>query len=632
MKMQYKATFLMIIVGVISLFLITILYVNLIKKTVLHEELQNIANIAKEVADQMDSHLESKSDITKSLSSAPIITNTLRQSNILYGAFSEGERNTKIELLNKQWLDTIDINDPFVQNHLTNPVAEFLKFQQTILPGLYGEIFLTNKYGVMIASTGKLTTLAHAKKYWWEASYNDGEGKVFFDDRGFDESVKGYVLGVVVPIKNGEDIIGILKSNINIEGLLSDTIHNFRLNHPGNIQIARTKGLILAEEGESPLSNNLPGNITQLIKAQEEGAEFIQLNNRNRLVAFYPIPLTLGSDEFGFGGKYKSIDHINGNEGEGWHIIITLDEEIALLDANRTTLLLTIAGIIYIIISSLIALILGKWFANPLINISETAQKIGNGNLDTRIVVKTKDEIGNLALSINMMAINLAKALSSRDKLIKEVTKREKEITIQLKEKKLILKETHHRIKNNLVTITALLTLHSKSVTNAEAISALQDAANRVKSMAILYEKLLLKDVYHTTSTKEYLNSLVKEIISLFPLGLSLKVGKQISDFQLDPKILIPLGIIINELFTNIMKYAFPDRDSGLIEVTLTKDQGNINLIIKDNGIGLPEGFDLEKQNGFGLMLIKMLTQQFEGSFTMENHFGTKSIIKLRIE
>lgn len=634
MKLQYKAAGLMIFIGLTCLLLITIVFTNLIKKTVLQEELQNIANISKEIAHHMNSHLESNSDITKSFSSAPIIKDALIQSNSVFGLISEDERNTKIDLLNIQWMDTIDISDPFIQNHLTNSVAEYLKLQQTVLPGLYGEIFLTNKYGVMIASTGKLTTLAHVNKFWWQASYDDGRGRVFLDDRGFDESVQGYVLGFVVPIKNGDEIIGILKSNINIEGPLTDVIQDFRVNHSGNIQISRTKGLILAEEGKIPLSNSLSENITQHLLSQKKGIEIIQINKNKKLVAFYPIPITLGSDEFGFGGKYESVDHIKGNDGEGWHIIITLDEEFALLEANATTRIIILAGIIFIIISSLISLILGKWFTTPLINISKIAHKIGNGNLDTRIPVITKDEIGNLALSINMMAENLAKTLISRDNLIQEVTKREeaeKEIIVQLKEKDFILKETHHRIKNNFTSIAALLNLQIETITNKQALSALQDAISRVHSMALLYEKLLLKDDYQTTSTKEYIDSLIEEIISLFPVGLSLKIKMQISDFQLDPQILIPVGIIVNELLTNIMKYAFTGRDSGFIEVTLTEDQGKIKLIILDNGNGLPEGFELEKQNGFGLMLIEMLTQQLDGSFTIENHVGTKSVIEFSI-
>ena len=89
--------------------------------------------------------------------------------------------------------------------------------------------------------------------------------------------------------------------------------------------------------------------------------------------------------------------------------------------------------------------------------------------------------------------------------------------------------------------------------------------------------------------------------------------------------------LIVNELLTNIIKYAFIDRDSGLIEVTLKENKGEITLTIQDNGNGLPEEFDIDSQKGFGLILIKILSKQLGGSFTIENHIGTKSVIKFPI-
>ena len=91
------------------------------------------------------------------------------------------------------------------------------------------------------------------------------------------------------------------------------------------------------------------------------------------------------------------------------------------------------------------------------------------------------------------------------------------------------------------------------------------------------------------------------------------------------------IGIIINELLTNIMKYAFTDKDSGIIKITLKVNQDNVTLSMQDNGNGLPEGFDVDKQQGFGLMLIKMLSQQLEGRFTIESIDGTRSTLEFCI-
>ena len=265
MKLQHKAAGLMIIMGVVILLFVAIVYSTLNKQTVLQKELQNIKSLPTEIAHHMDTHLEGSIKITKTLSSIPVIIDALLKSNTEYAALSASKRDKEINALNKRWMETEDIDDPFIQEHLTNPVAEFLNLQQIILPGLYGEIFLTNQYGVMIASTSKLTTLAHVNKYWWVASYCNGKGRVFLDDRGFDTSVEGYVLGFVVPVMNGDKIVGILKSNINLEGPLTSVIHKFELYHPVKIQIVRTGGLIVAEKGEIPLSNSLPENIVQYI-------------------------------------------------------------------------------------------------------------------------------------------------------------------------------------------------------------------------------------------------------------------------------------------------------------------------------------------------------------------------------
>ena len=208
----------------------------------------------------------------------------------------------------------------------------------------------------------------------------------------------------------------------------------------------------------------------------------------------------------------------------------------------------------------------------------------------------------------------------------------ENEIKSQLAEKEVILKEAHHRIKNNFASIVNLLSLQSDSLTNPEAISALKDAIGRVNSMHVLYEKLLLTDNYNVTSLKQYMETLIEGIACLFPENINIFIEKQIDDIQLEPKRLYPVGIIINELLTNTMKYGFTGRDSGLIQITLKEGQRNVSLTIQDNGIGLPEGFDFDKEEGFGLMLIKILCDQLEGSFTINNNkMGTVSTLNFSI-
>jgi two-component sensor histidine kinase len=124
---------------------------------------------------------------------------------------------------------------------------------------------------------------------------------------------------------------------------------------------------------------------------------------------------------------------------------------------------------------------------------------------------------------------------------------------------------------------------------------------------------------------------LTDSVVSIFPDMAKIKINIRIADFQLEPKRLFPLGIIINELLTNIMKYAFIDRDAGIITISLKNAGGHVTLTIQDDGNGLPAGFDINGSEGFGLMLVKMLSQQLGGSFSIEMHEGTRCTVSFDV-
>jgi len=209
--------------------------------------------------------------------------------------------------------------------------------------------------------------------------------------------------------------------------------------------------------------------------------------------------------------------------------------------------------------------------------------------------------------------------------------KSEKKIKELLLEKELILKEVHHRIKNNMHVISSLLHMQENKINNPDLSSAFQDAISRIDSMGLLYDKLYRSENYATLGVKDYLIQLTEEVLKIFPDVKNIMLEQEINDTNFPPAIMFPLGIIVNEILTNIMKYAFVDMYSGLIQITLNNNEGNITLIIHDNGKGFPENFDIDNSEGFGISLIRMLTEQLEGSFRMENDNGAKSIIEFSI-
>lgn len=200
----------------------------------------------------------------------------------------------------------------------------------------------------------------------------------------------------------------------------------------------------------------------------------------------------------------------------------------------------------------------------------------------------------------------------------------EEEIKRQLSEKNILLKEIHHRIKNNIESIKNILSIQMESTTNPEVVSSLQNALGRINSMRILYSKLLITEDYNDISVKSYMESLIDAVFALFPDNLKITCNKQIDDFILSSKTMFPLGIILNELLTNVMKFAFKGREFGLINISFTVTNNQVRLTVQDNGNGLPESFDIRKQNGFGITLVGMLSKQLGGMFTIENTNGTK--------
>jgi len=214
---------------------------------------------------------------------------------------------------------------------------------------------------------------------------------------------------------------------------------------------------------------------------------------------------------------------------------------------------------------------------------------------------------------------------------IRDITERretERKIKALLDEKSVILKEVHHRIKNSMNTLQSLLALQAASLEDPVAIEALKDTESRVKSMMVLYDKLYRSVDYNAVSIKTYLFSLVDEIIGNFPNSSVITVEKNIEDFNCDAKLTQSIGIIINELLTNIMKYAFIGRDKGRISVSAAISGKTARIAIADDGSGIPATVDFDNSTGFGLTLVRILTDQIGGTIRIQRQAGTTVILE----
>jgi PAS domain S-box-containing protein len=207
----------------------------------------------------------------------------------------------------------------------------------------------------------------------------------------------------------------------------------------------------------------------------------------------------------------------------------------------------------------------------------------------------------------------------------------EKKTKALIEEKELILKEAHHRMKNHFASIENLLVLQIKEYTDIGITHALQDAVSRVKSMRVLYDKLLLTNDPNEISAKAYIESLCDAVVAIFPNHVKIVLEKQVGDFKIMPNRLFTIGIILNELLTNSLKYAFVNKEAGTIKILVTHIDKHLTLSIHDNGNGLPSGFDINKSKGFGIQIVRMLSQQLMAKLTVENDGGAKFTMEFDI-
>ncbi len=206
---------------------------------------------------------------------------------------------------------------------------------------------------------------------------------------------------------------------------------------------------------------------------------------------------------------------------------------------------------------------------------------------------------------------------------VDERKRAEKRITESLKEKEVLLMEIHHRVKNNMQVISSLLNLQSRYVIDEQDRQLFRDSQNRVRSMALVHEKLYQSEDLARIDFADYITKLTEQLISSYGMhGISILV--QAANIFLTVEQAIPCALIVNELVSNALKYAFPDGRRGSIEIHVSHENDRYRLIVQDDGIGMPHGFETRHTDSLGLELVSILTGQLQGTIEREEAEGTR--------
>ena len=239
---------------------------------------------------------------------------------------------------------------------------------------------------------------------------------------------------------------------------------------------------------------------------------------------------------------------------------------------------------------------------------------------------------GAIPVEINAAPVNDRHGIAKEAILdIRDITGRrhiEDQHRLSLLQKEVLLKELHHRMKNNLSVIASLLSLQSCSVEDEEALNAFKESQTRIESMALIHQQLSRSNGLKDVDLSEYFTQLTSLLFRAYgnPAG-NISLSLHLDNIHIGIEKAIPAGIIVNELVSNSLKHAFPAKRKGEVAVEIHATTDAVTLIVRDDGVGLPHDWRLEESASFGLELVRMLTETMKGSLVIEREHGTRIAI-----
>jgi two-component sensor histidine kinase len=270
------------------------------------------------------------------------------------------------------------------------------------------------------------------------------------------------------------------------------------------------------------------------------------------------------------------------------------------------------------LIVGLVSFQFARSLTQPIRALQQFAHRVASGTLSTRLDLHTDDEIGDLAESLNSMMASLS---LSRERLHQSL-----EEQASLREKDVLLREIHHRVKNNLQMLSSLMRLQSRTATDERTRDILRESGARIRSMGLIHERLYQSENISSIHMPGYLSTLTEELMRVAgPGGTRPQLRLGVADLSLGIDTALPCGLIVTELVQNALKYAFPNGRRGTITISLGREtDGALSLVVMDDGVGLPPGADLTAARSLGMRLVHMLSDQLHGKLSLRSENGLR--------
>ncbi|TGJ99489.1 response regulator [Leptospira semungkisensis] len=267
------------------------------------------------------------------------------------------------------------------------------------------------------------------------------------------------------------------------------------------------------------------------------------------------------------------------------------------------------------IIKSKVSVFVDLHKKNKILRIQEELLRQSHEELELRVVERTSE--------LNRVNNELLMEISERKKA-------EEALRLSLREKEVLLREIHHRVKNNLQIVSSILSLQGNYITDRRSLEMFQDSQSRIKSIALIHELLYQNEDLAQTDFKEYLNSLVTNLLRTYRVNSKIYFEINADRVHLSLDTAIHCGLIVTELVTNSLKYGFKERTQGKISISIKIVNEDYFLTVEDDGVGFPEEVDYKQTDSLGLQLVNTLAHQIDGSLSLDKSNGTKFTLVFR--
>ena len=300
--------------------------------------------------------------------------------------------------------------------------------------------------------------------------------------------------------------------------------------------------------------------------------------------------------------------------------LTTIYEEDFNRDFNSPLLKVLPAAILSFLFAILLGFFIFKRLFKSINILTNTVKEVNDGNINLRSNIKGNDDIAILAKTFDKMLDSIEKNINELDNKVESKTK---ELRALLEEKEILLKEIHHRVKNNLSMTINLIKLQKSKIDDVKTKSTLTDIQERIFTMELLHKKLYESEDLNSISFKKYILELLEDMNNTYGKDRNIKINSDVDDINMNIEYALPCGLIITECITNAYKYAF-DNDRGNINISFKTIENKCILTMSDDGIGLPENININKTKSLGLKLVSTIVKgQLFGKFSHENKNGS---------